>query len=124
MRPSWRATDSDQLAFGAGSELYWLPAGGLMESDLGMDGLSDLVGVATHRTKGTVEQVTKKFVAGQPPHPFVQTFTSAWSKRAIFPSFMSATCSNGASRSAPLVCWPLRRPLTTTLSPSSLNSSA
>ena len=56
-----RATDSDQLTFGAGSELYWLPAGGLMESDLGMDGVSDLVGVATHRTKGTVEQVTKKF---------------------------------------------------------------
>ena len=54
-----RASDSDQLAFGA--ELYWLPSGGLMESDLGMDGLSDLVGVATHRTKGTVEQITTKF---------------------------------------------------------------
>ena len=56
-----RASERDQLAFGAGAELYWLPAGGLMESDLGMDGLSDLVGVATHRTKGTLEQVTKKF---------------------------------------------------------------
>ena len=58
-----RATDSDRLALGPGAELYWLPAGGLMESELGMDGLTDLVGVATHRTKGTVEQITKKFFA-------------------------------------------------------------
>ncbi len=56
-----RATDSDRLALGPGAELYWLPSGGLMESELGMDGLSDLVGVATHRTKGTVEQITRKF---------------------------------------------------------------
>ena len=58
-----RATSSDRLALGPGAELYWLPSGGLMQSQLGMDGLSDLVGVATHRTKGTVEQVTKKFFA-------------------------------------------------------------
>ena len=58
-----RATESDQLALGPGAELYWLPSGGLMESELGMDGLTDLVGVATHRTKGTVEQITKKFFA-------------------------------------------------------------
>ncbi len=58
-----RATDQDHLALGPGAELYWLPAGGLMESELGMDGLSDLVGVVTTRTKGTVEQVTKKFFA-------------------------------------------------------------
>ena len=56
-----RATDSDRLALGPGAELYWLPAGGLMESELGMDGLSDVLGPATHRTKGTVEQITKKF---------------------------------------------------------------
>jgi uncharacterized protein (DUF1697 family) len=56
-----RATDADRLALGPGAELYWLPAGGLMESELGMDGLSDVLGVATHRTKGTVEQITKKF---------------------------------------------------------------
>jgi uncharacterized protein (DUF1697 family) len=56
-----RATDSDQLAFSAGAELYWLPSGGLMESELGMDGLGDLLGPVTHRTKGTVEQITKKF---------------------------------------------------------------
>ena len=56
-----RSTDSDQLALGPGAELYWLPAGGLMESELGMDGLSDVLGAATHRTKGTVEQITKKF---------------------------------------------------------------
>jgi uncharacterized protein (DUF1697 family) len=56
-----RATDSDQLARGPGAELYWLPSGGLMESELGMDGLVDLVGEATHRTKGTVEQMAKKY---------------------------------------------------------------
>jgi uncharacterized protein (DUF1697 family) len=56
-----QATDSDRLALGPGAELYWLPAGGLMESELGMDGLSDVVGLATHRTKGTVEQIAKKF---------------------------------------------------------------
>jgi uncharacterized protein (DUF1697 family) len=58
-----RATDKDQLAFGTGAELFWLPSGGLMESDLGMDGLEDLVGQGTTRTKGTVEQITKKFFA-------------------------------------------------------------
>ena len=56
-----RATDSDRLALGPGAELYWLPSGGLMESELGMDGLSDLVGPVTTRTKGTIDQITKKF---------------------------------------------------------------
>ena len=56
-----RATDEDQLAFGPGAELFWLPSGGLMESGLGMDGLEDLVGQGTTRTKGTVEQITRKF---------------------------------------------------------------
>ena len=58
-----RATETDRLAWGPGAELFWLPAGGLMESDLGMDGLADLVGTCTTRTKGTVEQITKKFFA-------------------------------------------------------------
>lgn len=56
-----RASDDDRLAFGAGAELFWLPAGGLLESGLGMDGLADLLGVCTHRTKGTVEQLTRRF---------------------------------------------------------------
>ena len=56
-----RATESDRLALGPGAELYWLPSGGLMESELGMDGLSDIVGPVTTRTKGTVDQITKKF---------------------------------------------------------------
>jgi len=56
-----RSTETDRLAWGPGAELFWLPTGGLMESELGMDGLSDLVGVATTRTKGTIEQITKKF---------------------------------------------------------------
>ena len=58
-----RSTESDQLALGPGAELYWLPSGGLMESELGMDGLADPAGVSTTRTKGTVEQITKKFFA-------------------------------------------------------------
>lgn len=56
-----RSTETDQLALGPGAELFWLPSGGLMESELGMDGLADLIGVCTHRTKGTVEQLTAKF---------------------------------------------------------------
>ncbi|HEX5911000.1 MAG TPA: DUF1697 domain-containing protein [Thermoleophilaceae bacterium] len=59
-----RATDTDRLALGPGAELFWLPSGGLMESDLGMDGLEDEVGPGTTRTKGTIEQITKKFFAG------------------------------------------------------------
>jgi uncharacterized protein (DUF1697 family) len=54
------ATDADALAFG-GRELYWLPSGGQMESELDLGAIEKLVGPTTRRTMGTVEQLTAKF---------------------------------------------------------------
>jgi uncharacterized protein (DUF1697 family) len=54
------ATDDDLLAFGK-RELYWLPSGGTMESELDRQALDELLGPATMRTKGTVEQLAAKF---------------------------------------------------------------
>jgi uncharacterized protein (DUF1697 family) len=57
------ATDDDPLAFGD-RELYWLPSGGQMESDLDLKAIEKLVGPSTRRTMGTMEQLTAKFFAG------------------------------------------------------------
>lgn len=54
------ATDEDRLAFGA-RELYWLPSGGTMESKLDQRSLAGLIGQATQRTQGTIEQLHAKF---------------------------------------------------------------
>jgi len=54
------ATDDDRLAFGK-RELYWLPSGGTLESDLDRKALDDLLGPTTMRTKGTVELLAAKF---------------------------------------------------------------
>jgi uncharacterized protein (DUF1697 family) len=54
------ATDEDLLAFGK-RELYWLPSGGTMESELDRKAIEELVGPTTMRTKGTVEQLADKF---------------------------------------------------------------
>jgi len=54
------ATDQDPLAFGP-RELYWLPSGGLMDSDLDMTKLDKVIGPTTRRTMGTIEQMTSKF---------------------------------------------------------------
>jgi uncharacterized protein (DUF1697 family) len=54
------ATDDDRLAFGK-RELYWLPSGGTMESELDRRALDDLLGPSTMRTMGTVEQLAAKF---------------------------------------------------------------
>jgi uncharacterized protein (DUF1697 family) len=54
------ATDEDRLAFGA-RELYWLPSGGTMESTLDQNALGGLIGEATQRTQGTIEQLHAKF---------------------------------------------------------------
>jgi hypothetical protein len=54
------ATGDDALAFGA-RELYWLPKGGMTDSDLDMAGISKLVGETTFRTKGTIEQIAVKW---------------------------------------------------------------
>jgi hypothetical protein len=54
------ATDQDRLAFGK-RELYWLPSGGTMESELDRKAIDGLLGPTTLRTKGTVEQMAAKF---------------------------------------------------------------
>jgi uncharacterized protein (DUF1697 family) len=54
------ATDKDLLAFGK-RELYWLPSGGTMESELDRKAIDGLLGPTTMRTKGTVEQLAAKF---------------------------------------------------------------
>jgi uncharacterized protein (DUF1697 family) len=56
------ATDQDLLAFGK-RELYWLPSGGTMESELDRKALDKLLGPTTTRTKGTVELLAEKFFA-------------------------------------------------------------
>jgi uncharacterized protein (DUF1697 family) len=57
------ATDDDRLAFGD-RELYWLPSGGTQSSELDAKSIEGLLGPATMRTKGTIEQLTAKFLAG------------------------------------------------------------
>ncbi|HZO59893.1 MAG TPA: DUF1697 domain-containing protein [Solirubrobacterales bacterium] len=56
-------SDDDLFAF-EGRELYWLPSGGLMDSAVGMKGITDVLGSNTVRTKGTIEQLAAKFFAG------------------------------------------------------------
>src|SRR4051794_39403976 len=55
------ATDQDRLAFGP-RELYWLPSGGTLESELDLKTISDLIGPSTRRTQGTVEQIAAKYL--------------------------------------------------------------
>ena len=54
------ATDEDPLVFGE-RELYWLPSGGLLESDLDLSMIEKLIGPSTRRTMGTMEQLAAKF---------------------------------------------------------------
>ena len=54
------ATDEDLLVFGK-RELYWLPSGGTLDSELDRKALDELLGPSTMRTKGTVEQLAAKF---------------------------------------------------------------
>lgn len=53
------ASDEDQLAI-EGRELYWLPSGGISESNLDLKTLESAVGPWTMRTKGTVDQIAAK----------------------------------------------------------------
>ncbi|HEY6145014.1 MAG TPA: DUF1697 domain-containing protein [Solirubrobacterales bacterium] len=53
------AGDEDLLALD-GRELYWLPSGGLLESDLDLKAIEKLVGADTRRTMGTIEQIAAK----------------------------------------------------------------
>jgi uncharacterized protein (DUF1697 family) len=54
------ATDQDRLEFGK-RELYWLPSGGTLESELDRKAVDRLLGPTTMRTKGTVELLAAKF---------------------------------------------------------------
>jgi uncharacterized protein (DUF1697 family) len=53
------AGDDDLLAFGV-AELFWLPSAGTMESDLDLNAIDRRLGLATMRTKGTIDQLHAK----------------------------------------------------------------
>lgn len=53
------ATDQDQLAIES-RELFWLPSGGTLESDLDHKAIAKALGQGTQRTMGTIEQVASK----------------------------------------------------------------
>ena len=54
------ASDEDLLAID-GRELYWLPSGGISDSDLDLKTIEAAVGPWTMRTKGTVDQIAAKY---------------------------------------------------------------
>lgn len=54
------ATDEDLLAI-EGRELYWLPSGGVLESELDQKAIAAALGIGTTRTMGTVEQIAAKY---------------------------------------------------------------
>ena len=58
-----QSTDHDQLAWAAGAELFWLPSGGTLESELDWNAIDQLCGLSTRRTKGTIDQMAAKFFA-------------------------------------------------------------
>jgi uncharacterized protein (DUF1697 family) len=58
-----QGNDDDRLAI-EGRELYWLPSGGMSESDLDLKALASILGPTTIRTKGTVERIAAKYFAG------------------------------------------------------------
>ncbi len=56
------ATDEDLLAI-QGRELYWLPSGGVLESELDQKAITAALGSTTTRTMGTIEQIAAKYCA-------------------------------------------------------------
>jgi uncharacterized protein (DUF1697 family) len=53
------STEDDRLAI-EGRELYWLPKGGMSESELDLKALATILGPTTIRTKGTIDQIAAK----------------------------------------------------------------
>jgi uncharacterized protein (DUF1697 family) len=53
------AGERDLLAFGE-RELYWLPSGGVLDSELDLKAVAALLGATTQRTKGTIELMAAK----------------------------------------------------------------
>ena len=56
------ATDDDRLAI-EGRELYWLPSGGISESELDLSAVGASLGLTTVRTMGTIEQIAARHFA-------------------------------------------------------------
>jgi uncharacterized protein (DUF1697 family) len=54
------AGEEDSLAL-SGRELYWLPSGGTLESELDLKAIDAALGKGTMRTMGTVEQIAAKY---------------------------------------------------------------
>jgi uncharacterized protein (DUF1697 family) len=57
-----QSTDDDRLAF-AGRELYWLPSGGIRDSALSFRAIERALGPTTVRTKGTLTELARKYLA-------------------------------------------------------------
>ncbi len=57
-----RATDEDRLGFGP-RELFWLPSGGMSDSDLELRAIEKDLPLGTMRTRGTIEQLAAKHLA-------------------------------------------------------------
>ncbi|HEY5708211.1 MAG TPA: DUF1697 domain-containing protein [Solirubrobacterales bacterium] len=53
------SSDNDRLAV-EGRELYWLPRGGMSESELDLKAIGAALGLHTIRTKGTIDQIATK----------------------------------------------------------------
>src|ERR1700710_1250701 len=53
------ATEEDSLAIVA-RELFWLPSGGTLESELDLKAIEKALGKGTQRTVGTIEQIAAK----------------------------------------------------------------
>lgn len=54
------ATDEDGLAIEA-RELFWLPSGGTLESELDLKAIGKALGTGTQRTMGTIAQISSKY---------------------------------------------------------------
>jgi uncharacterized protein (DUF1697 family) len=55
-------TNDDRLAI-SNRELYWLPSGGTIDSDLDHKAIEAIVGLDTRRTMGTLEQMARKHLS-------------------------------------------------------------
>lgn len=58
-------SEEDRIAV-KGSEVFWLPSGGMMESPIGKGAIEKAGGPMTMRTMGTVELIAEKLGAGKP----------------------------------------------------------
>ena len=56
-------SSSDDRLASNGRELYWLPRGGMSESELDLNAIGAALGIHTIRTKGTIDQIAAKHFA-------------------------------------------------------------